>query len=419
CEITRLKENMQGVNHLTKVHGKSTRDNVAGNVPQFESDMCVKEFLALKHCMCAPDAPNLCTQYLPWPGKALVERENVGFDFTKFDLYLSFVEDHTAKSMGLCVADSHTSNHREDGFTPLETIRRFLGITVSRSLSISKGRPSSRRGGSGHMVPKAVTKPITHIKEMDFRSFIIEGIDGEFHFEPEGGVGDGEGSSPSIRSVNNEAPVIDHEPHNSAPPSQFAENIRDSNDAPSKNDVVDEARNRKLGKSSKATRKRKHIAESSGRETRQKSQKVPPQASKTFDDPSDSLNVDSDPDSHEFPSAKELKDSADCHWVVAHAVLDNMLNNRTHKLISTLAKARASCDAIRVREKDKDKAYAELEMRCNKALQVLDKNPLVLDMCEEIETLRGQVDKLHGEYIRLVLEEKKWINYEQTLVILC
>ncbi|GKG25493.1 hypothetical protein Tco_0398639, partial [Tanacetum coccineum] len=78
-----------------------------------------------------------------------------------------------------------------------------------------------------------------------------------------------------------------------------------------------------------------------------------------------------------FPSAKELKDSADCHWVVAHvtppswkqhlketsleklcdihdraymwqAVLDNMLNNRTHKLISTLAKARASCDAIRV-----------------------------------------------------------------------
>ncbi|GKA45787.1 hypothetical protein Tco_0738583, partial [Tanacetum coccineum] len=35
--------------------------------------------------------------------------------------------------------------------------------------------------------------------KMDFRSFMMEGIDGEFHFEHEGGVGDGEGSSPSIR----------------------------------------------------------------------------------------------------------------------------------------------------------------------------------------------------------------------------
>ncbi|GJU61625.1 hypothetical protein Tco_1243460 [Tanacetum coccineum] len=245
----------------------------------------------------------------------------------------------------------------------------------------------------------------TTAKGMDFRSFMMEGIDGEFHFEPEGGVGDGEGSYLSIR-------------------------------------------NRKLGKCSKYTRKRKHIAESSGKETRQKARKVLPQASKTFDDPSDPLNVDSDPDFHEFPSAKELKDSIDCHWVVAHVtpplwkqllkeisleklcdihdkaymqqvVLDNVLNSKTRKLMSTLMKAKASCDVIRERERENDKAYAELEMRCNKALQVLDKNPLVLDMCEEIETLQGQVDKLHGEYIRLVLEEKKWINYEQTLVILC
>ncbi|GJX26181.1 hypothetical protein Tco_0232477, partial [Tanacetum coccineum] len=28
--------------------------------------------------------------------------------------------------MGLRVAVSHTDNHREDDFTPLETIRRFL-----------------------------------------------------------------------------------------------------------------------------------------------------------------------------------------------------------------------------------------------------------------------------------------------------
>ncbi|GJY98994.1 retrovirus-related pol polyprotein from transposon TNT 1-94 [Tanacetum coccineum] len=41
-------------------------------------------------------------------GKALVERENVGFDLTKSDLCPCFIEDHTAKGVGLRVADSHT-----------------------------------------------------------------------------------------------------------------------------------------------------------------------------------------------------------------------------------------------------------------------------------------------------------------------
>ncbi|GJS71332.1 hypothetical protein Tco_0704173, partial [Tanacetum coccineum] len=45
-------------------------------------------------------------------GKALVERENVGFDLTKSDLCSSFVEDHTAKGVGLRVANSHTDPFR-------------------------------------------------------------------------------------------------------------------------------------------------------------------------------------------------------------------------------------------------------------------------------------------------------------------
>ncbi|GKC38857.1 hypothetical protein Tco_1051241 [Tanacetum coccineum] len=52
-------------------------------------------------------------------GKALVERENVGFDLTKSNLCLSFIEDLTVKDVGLRVAYSHTSNYREDGFTIL------------------------------------------------------------------------------------------------------------------------------------------------------------------------------------------------------------------------------------------------------------------------------------------------------------
>ncbi|GKF44520.1 hypothetical protein Tco_0131072, partial [Tanacetum coccineum] len=120
-----------------------------------------------------------------------------------------------------------------------------------------------------------------------------------------------------------------------------------------------------------------------------------------------------------------LKDSADCHWVVAHVtppswkehlrqisikqlcdihdraymrqvVLANVLNSRTQELISALHKATSSYDAIRARELEKDKAYAELERKCNEALFDLDKNPLVADMRTEIETLQGRVDGLHS-----------------------
>nr|GFC57121.1 hypothetical protein [Tanacetum cinerariifolium] len=51
--------------------------------------------------------------------------------------------------------------------------------------------------------------------------------------------------------------------------------------------------------------------------------------------------------------------------------------------------------AIREREVEKDKAYATLENMCNEALQDLNKNPLVLDMRSEFETMQGQVDRLH------------------------
>ncbi|GKA62133.1 hypothetical protein Tco_0761652 [Tanacetum coccineum] len=66
-----------------------------------------------------------------------------------------------------------------------------------------------------------------------------------------------------------------------------------------------------------------------------------------------------------FPSAKELKDATDCHWVVAHVTPPSW--KQTQELISTLHKA------------------------------------------------RSQVNGLQSEYSRLILEEKKWINYEQTL----
>ncbi|GJZ16445.1 hypothetical protein Tco_0552122 [Tanacetum coccineum] len=183
----------------------------------------------------------------------------------------------------------------------------------------------------------------------------------------------------------------------------------------------------RLHKSFKVTGKRKQATSPSVKEARYKLQKAPPQTSKVAGDAFDPLDVDSDPDIHEFPSAKELKDFTDCLFVVAHvipplckkhlrdisleklcdihdmaymrkAILDNALENQTRHLISALENLRASCGAIREREVEK---YAELKNKCNEALQDLDKNPLVLDMRAEIETLQGQVDRLHSDYSRL------------------
>ncbi|GKA28868.1 hypothetical protein Tco_0715113 [Tanacetum coccineum] len=178
-----------------------------------------------------------------------------------------------------------------------------------------------------------------------------QGVDGEFNFLPEEGLDE---NRRSTKSVNNEAPVINGGLSPIGP------------DAPSYLEA---------GKKLKVSRKRKVVVGSHGEDPHGKAHKVPAQASKVARDASTPLDVDSDPDIHEFPSAKELKDATNYHWVISHV---------------TPPFWKASCDTNREREIKKDKAYAEL-----------DKN--------------SQVNGLHSEYSRLILEEKKWINYEQTL----
>nr|GEZ61240.1 hypothetical protein [Tanacetum cinerariifolium] len=185
------------------------------------------------------------------------EEENVCFDLVRCDLCPSSIKEGTAKGVDLRVVNSYTGNHHEDDFTPLETIRRFVGIELLRSINIPFQSfravqaheiccnvQSARR--SGPSIPKAITKPSTHIegwKEMDFMSFMMEGVNGEFHFEPEGGVGDEEeGKKDEVILVGRT--------------------------------IADKAKNQKESTSSNVTRKRKQTVESPGRES----------------------NVDSDPD---------------------------------------------------------------------------------------------------------------------------
>nr|GEV26265.1 retrovirus-related Pol polyprotein from transposon TNT 1-94 [Tanacetum cinerariifolium] len=194
-------------------------------------------------------------------GKALVERENVGFEFTKSDLYPSFIEDLTMKGVGLRVADSHTGDHLEDvGYRydipqdvrvllpkRTQTIFDALLVYISRfnpygmikfttfaiMCKAYGGEPSVDLLRAFLNLGPASNWLTLSNRELDFRSFIMEGIDGESHFIPEGGAGD-EGSSPSTKFVNNEALVIDVDPLTVVHPLEFAENIKfgDSYKAP-------------------------------------------------------------------------------------------------------------------------------------------------------------------------------------------
>ncbi|GKD36402.1 hypothetical protein Tco_1251911 [Tanacetum coccineum] len=208
-------------------------------------------------------------------------------------------------------------------------------------------------------------------------------------------------NSPSAKSVNN-SPIIEATPLSSVYPSNLVENVADSDDHSYGEDEQtligpSLSPHPEASKKFKILGKRKVAFDAPERALPPKVQKVHARASKVVGEASTPLDVDSDSDIHEFPSAKELKDATDCHWVVAHvtppswkqhlreisieqlcdihdrvymrqAVLDNVLNSRTRELIYALHKAKTSYDAIRERELEKDRAYAELERKCNESL---------------------------------------------------
>nr|GEV79631.1 hypothetical protein [Tanacetum cinerariifolium] len=269
-----------------------------------------------------------------------------------------------AKGVGLRVADSHTSNHPEDDFTPLETIQRSYSVIRERIPFELEGETFEPERGVRHQAPQsnvmyasmnallltqsanyskailnvqapvlfALNDTLRFTRKMDFMSFMIQGVNGEFNFLLEGGFKDNQGSF-SVKSVNNETSILDVKPISAVLPSNVADNIINSSNI-SFDDELPLVRP-------------PHPLSLRARRT-------PVQASKVDGDASTPLDVDSDPDIHEFPSAKELKDTTNCQEV------------------------------------KRDKAYAELEEKCNEALQDLDKNPFVSDMLYEIETLQGQ-----------------------------
>nr|GFA65957.1 hypothetical protein [Tanacetum cinerariifolium] len=100
------------------------------------------------------------------------EEENVCFDLVRCDLCPSFIKEGTANGVDLRVVNSYTGNHHEDDFTPLETIRRFVAYGGEPSVDLLRaflnlGHARNQLtlfNRSGPSIPKAITKPSTHIE---------------------------------------------------------------------------------------------------------------------------------------------------------------------------------------------------------------------------------------------------------------
>ncbi|GKA35911.1 hypothetical protein Tco_0722402 [Tanacetum coccineum] len=100
---------------------------MGGNSPMFGPGVCVPRSLSWR--------------------ESFDNVENVGFNLVKYYLCTSFIEGHTAKGVGLRVADSHTGNHHENDFTPLETIQRFLSVIGVDPFRARRGGLQAESGG--------------------------------------------------------------------------------------------------------------------------------------------------------------------------------------------------------------------------------------------------------------------------------
>nr|GEX70534.1 hypothetical protein [Tanacetum cinerariifolium] len=222
---------------------------------------------------------------------------------------------------------------------------------------------------------------------MDFRSFMLGGVDGELNFLLAEGASEGQ-NSPSAKSVNNNAPMINATPLSFV----YRSNVVDFND-PSYGEDEQTLVGPFLSLHPEASKKFKILSK------RKVASGVPRKA---------------------LPLTALVRGSCFwcswCSWCSWEGLAFESLK-RSRELISILYKAKTSYDVIRARELDKDRAYAELERKYNEALKDLDKNPLVSDMRAEIKALQGQVDGLPSEYNMLILEEKNSLKQYRAAVV--
>ncbi|GJT12411.1 hypothetical protein Tco_0859453 [Tanacetum coccineum] len=342
----------------------------------------------------------------------------------------------TAKGVRLCVADSHAGNHPEDGFTPLETIRRLLVVIRRRSHSGFEGDAFEPDRRSSLLL---IYDLFLHFEEMAFRDFIYTEDDDDLAFLPkEPSLGFGTGSP--FASVNTELPK-DVEKPKVLP----VEITADSGESPKAGvfivhpgGVAARIKERKCktrGGSSRPPVKRKLASRSSS----SRAVRAKPSASKE-DAPILSISDDDEG----LIDCFELKDANACHLKISaitspawkghldnqmdlelldlhdrcyarQAMVDNAVNKRARGFLQVIEKMSGEADVIKARERSHKEECEELRVKCEAVMAEFDQNPTVLVLREKISSLTADVKEHEGNLDRMMLESQKWIGYQVTL----
>ncbi|GKB73569.1 hypothetical protein Tco_0934981 [Tanacetum coccineum] len=275
--------------------------------------------------------------------KTLIEKENVDLTFAQ----VSSKAYH--EGVGLCVVDSYSGNHPEGGFTPFETIRRFLVVIRRSSYSSFEGEafePKRRdtiavqhcclsakelnKFLSSYPIPSEYdvilptsTQTIFDAPpEMDFKNFIYTEDDDDLAFLPkEPSLGFGIGSP--FASVNTEPPKDVKEPE-----VQPAEVTADSGEILKASVFV-------MHPGSVAARIKECL-----------------------------------------PDCFELKD--------ANALVDNAVNRRAREFLQVIERMSGEADIIKARERSHEEECEGLRAKCEAAMAEFDQNPIILAFREEI-----------------------------------
>ncbi|GJY66907.1 hypothetical protein Tco_0469145 [Tanacetum coccineum] len=97
------------------------------------------------------------------------------------------------------------------------------------------------------------------------------------------------------------------------------------------------------------------------------------------------------------------------------AVVDNVVNRRSHELLQVIRKLRGEFDVMKDRERAKEEECNELLAKCEAAMTEFEKNPIVVALREKISTLSIEVKEHKVSLDRMMLESQKWAGYQESL----
>ncbi|GJU78853.1 hypothetical protein Tco_1275923 [Tanacetum coccineum] len=310
--------------------------------------------------------------------------ENVGLTFAQVS------SKAHRKGVGLRVADSHTGNHLEGGFTPFKTIRSAKDTIAVQRCGLSAKElneflsfypipsendvilPTSTQ--TIFDAPPGYVGMYTHSYSLANLRLPLTDF-----FEPSLGFGIG---SPSA-SVNTEPPKDVEEPD--VQPAKVTADSRESLKAgvpPVK---------RKLASGS-----------SSSRILRAKTS-----ASK---DDAPFLSI-SDEDEG-LPDCFELKDANACHLKISAITPPALRGHLDNQMDLELLDLHDRCY---VRERSREEECERLRAKCEADMAEFDQNPAVLALQEKISSLIADDKEHKGNLDRMMLESRKWAGHQVTL----